>query len=366
MADKKDPRPASRVVKEVPFDFRLTWPKVETLANCIPWYPDNDPKKPEWKKTPIHELDLGRHGTVHIKDESFNPTGTHKDRMGWEVACFYRDFAKRLIMLYENGEIKDSEISKFILPPVSIISGGNAAIAIAHYAKQYGLPPPKILVDCNSALKDSLLTHDYLSIYATDLSKKSLSPKEILELTNNINGLELTSSNLIEFYKTYDWLTHEILNFSPDFIFLPFGTGRLMENIHYWMRHNAYPYKPDPRLGISQSRLPDIKVFAAEPEEKLSIADKLTAAFKPFQYYNEVDFSAAQQLALSGEGSGVYPVKEEFIHRAFEILEEAGIQAEASGSAALALFIQMKIEGQLPSKIRILIINTGKGKIVAG
>jgi cysteine synthase len=48
---------------------------------------------------------------VRLKDESFNPTGTHKDRMAWEIVVTYRDF----LLAKQNGQIDT-------LPIMSLIS----------------------------------------------------------------------------------------------------------------------------------------------------------------------------------------------------------------------------------------------------
>ena len=103
---------------------------------------DNDPLKPEFPPenpkfpaTPTYQIKVPGFSNVWLKDESFNPTGTHKDRMAWEIVVTYRDF----LLAKKAGQIKGS------LPAMSIISSGSAAIAIQSQLKKYNLPTLKII-----------------------------------------------------------------------------------------------------------------------------------------------------------------------------------------------------------------------------
>jgi len=60
---------------------------------------ENDPRKPEFPPhhpkfpaTPTYRIKVPGFTDVWLKDESVNPTGTHKDRMAWEIVVTYRDF----------------------------------------------------------------------------------------------------------------------------------------------------------------------------------------------------------------------------------------------------------------------------------
>ncbi|MDP2669942.1 MAG: hypothetical protein Q8O99_02915 [bacterium] len=60
-----------------------------------PEFPYTDPKFPA---TPTYQITVPGFSNVRLKDESHNPTGTHKDRMAWEIVVTYKDFlmAKKL------------------------------------------------------------------------------------------------------------------------------------------------------------------------------------------------------------------------------------------------------------------------------
>ena len=70
-------------------------------------------------------------------------------------------------------------------------------------------------------------------VYLDDLDKKEYSSDEILDKTENKNGLDLTYSPEFNASRDvyYDWLSYEVLNQNPNWVFIPFGTGDLYKNI---------------------------------------------------------------------------------------------------------------------------------------
>ena len=60
---------------------------------------DNNPLKPEFPflspkfpATETKKILIKDWGHIFIKDESSNLTGTHKDRMAWEIVTWYKQF----------------------------------------------------------------------------------------------------------------------------------------------------------------------------------------------------------------------------------------------------------------------------------
>ena len=105
---------------------------------------ENDPKKPEFPPdnpkfpaTPTYQIKAPGFTNLWLKDESKNPTGTHKDRMAWEMVVTYRE----MLMAKKMGLVKDK------LPQMSLITSGAAGFAIQPMLKKYGLPKLKCLVD---------------------------------------------------------------------------------------------------------------------------------------------------------------------------------------------------------------------------
>ncbi|MFC1599938.1 PLP-dependent lyase/thiolase [Patescibacteria group bacterium] len=355
------------VVKELPFPSTLNPKLVQNWAKGIPLLSENDPDHPEWNATPTHEVQYkGR--KILVKDESANPTGTMKDRPAWEMACLYRDLARACLL---KG-LSESEIRQMSVPSLSIITSGNAGRAVAEVFKKYDLPPPRILI--GEGTNEAIITELeklYANIYRAEL-KSELSGKEILRLTNNTEGKDITSDQTIEPQAVfYDWLAHEVFNqLDPNpeaqkHIYMPYGSGRLFESLLYWqvqsIKRHLQGLSPDPRLKIDPMLLLRTSLHGAEPEQLDSKADKLTAPHKPFLIYQREEVKTCTPFQLTGDKTGVENFDEKHLEEAHRLFKEKGIKAEKSGAAGMALAIQDIEEGRIGEEDQIIDINTGKG-----
>ena len=322
---------------------------------------DNDPKKPEFPPdnpkfpaTPTYQIQVPPFQNVWLKDESVNPTGTHKDRMAWEIVVTYRNF----LLAKERGQIEE------LLPHMSIISSGSAAIAIQTMLARFNLPPLKVLVDIN--LDPSIfktLKEIGCEVYETDLARKALNWKEILELTHNPDGFDITSNEALDpSVRFYDWMSYEIINNSPDYCFIPFGTGNLYENV---LNINKMEVSStgahDPRFQGNVESLKKCNFLGATTNNPKSKADKLYSPHLPFVHFDEQWVRLYRYSAYCGPDSHVYLVKDDYLDKAMTIAQEQGIFCEPSGIAGLALMLQMA--DKLPKNKKLLIVNTGKTKI---
>ena len=67
-------------------------------------------------------------------------------------------------------------------------------------------------------------------VHETDLSRKPFTWSEILTFTHNPTGFDITSGEALDpTTRFYDWMSYEIINSSPDYCFIPFGTGIYMK-----------------------------------------------------------------------------------------------------------------------------------------
>jgi threonine dehydratase len=342
---------------------------VQEWARGIPLFSENDPNAPEWKATPMHEIEYkGR--KILVKDESANPTGTMKDRPAWELACLYRDLARACLL---QG-LSPAELKEMRIPPLSILTNGNEGRAVAEVFKKFHLPPPRILVgeDVNGAIIAEL-EKQYANIYKANL-KKRLTVKDILRLTNNKSGKDITSDQTIEPQVVfYDWLAHEVFNEldpNPDaakHVYMPYGSGRLFESFLYWqvqsIKRHIQHLPPDPRLKIDPMLLLKTSLHGAEPQEPESKADKLTARHKPFLIYDKEQAESCIPFQQTGEQTGIDHFDEAHLEAAHEVFEEKGIAAEKSGAAGMALAIQDIENDKVKDDDQIIVINTGKGLI---
>jgi threonine synthase len=350
-----------RIIKELEFPTHLNKNLITQWADGIPLFGENDPAQPEWTPTPTVPIDISSagYGNIFVKNEAdpANPTRTIKDRAAWECATLYRDFARRL-SLFANGSAEH-----LLVPRLSIVTAGNVGKALAHAFETHGLPPVKMLVD--EALPEDALAHlksMYADIYTTDLRAKMLTTADIKMLTNNADGIDITSVITIEPHAVfYDWHVHEAFNQEPDEIYIPYGSGRLMENYLTWQQRsvrNELQGRHDPRLKTTAAKVAAIDIFGAEPEAQDSIANKLTKPCNPFALYKKEDCNALRSFSFSGSSTDVYPVSEHKIATAYRLLQQF-MPTEPSAAAGLALYMQRYERGLVSPEKKVLIVNTG-------
>lgn len=320
---------------------------------------ENDPRKPEFPAddpkfpaTPTFRIHVPGFSNVWLKDESVNPTGTHKDRMAWEMVVTYRDF----LLAKQRG-------LRLRLPAMSIISSGSAAIAIQTQLARYGLPNLKVLVhqDLKSEIIATLKAIG-CEVYTTNLSNIALHWKEILRLTKNPNGFDITSGEALDpTTRFYDWMSYEIINSSPDYCFIPFGTGNLYENILNINKREVSTAHHDPRFSGDVNKLRQCHFLGATTRNRKSRADKLYSPHLPFAHYDEQWIRLYRFAGFCGSESDVYAIQERMLEEAMKIAKDQGVVAEPSGIAGLALLLQMR--ERIPKNKKILIVSTGKAKI---
>lgn len=320
---------------------------------------DNDPTQPEFPvdnpqfpATPTYQIHIPWFENVWLKDESYNLTGTHKDRMAREIIVTYRDF---LIS-------KKQRNSQFSLPQFSIISSWSAAYAIQTLLRRYQLPALKVLVDLTvkSSLCD-LLRDLWCEVYVTDLSLKQLTTEDILRLTDNETWFDITSlESLDQSIRFYDRLSYEIINTDADYCFIPFGTGYLYENILNISKYEITKINKDPRFMGNIDILSNCHFLWATTRDQFSKADKLYSPYLPFRHLTDQSVRMSQLAGYCGELSGIYQFEEPYLDMAIDIAKKNNIQHEPSWMAGLALMLQMK--DTLPKDKRILIVNTGRSR----
>jgi len=318
-----------------------------------PQAPEFPPGNPKFPATPTYKIIVSGFSNVWLKDESVNPTGTHKDRMAWEIVVTYRDF----LLAKRRGQLRGS------LPQMSIISSGSAALAIQIMLRRYHLPNLKVLVDSNLDPEvHNALKKIYCELYETDLGKRPLAWSEILTLTHNPNGFDITSSDALDpTTRFYDWMSYEILNNSPDYCFIPFGTGNLYENILNINKREVTTKHHDPRFRGKVEALRQCNFIGATSNNPKTKADKLYSPHLPFVHYSEQWVKLYRYAGFCGPDSDVLLTKESYLDKAIELARSQGINCEPSGIAGLAVMLQMK--GILPRNKKMLIVNTGKTKI---
>ena len=198
-------------------------------------------------------------------------------------------------------------------------------------------------------------------IFLEDLGKKTFDWEEILRLTDNEEGFDITSNEAYDpTVRFYDWLSYEIINSDADYIFVPFGTGQLYENIMNIIKKELNYKINDPRFKGNMEVLQKTSVLGATTTNPKSKADKLYAPFLPFANYSKQWIQFYRFTSLTGEMSQVYNLEEKYLDESIKIASEQKINFEPSGIAGLGLLLQIK--DTIPKDKKILIVNTGKTK----
>lgn len=331
----------------------------EKILKSIDVPSENDPDKPEfpsdnprWPSTPTTKIEVPEFDNVHLKDESVNPTGTHKDRMAWEMVVTY----KQLLLAKQDGRIDE-------MPQMSIISSGSSANAIQNILKKYKLPDLKVLIDyqMKSVIKEGLKKAG-CELFETDLSKRVLDQEDILKMTNNIGGIDITSDDSLgPFDVFYDWMSYDIINQRASYVFVPYGTGHLYENIvNVAVRESKSLLFHDKRLKAGPKDIRSCNFLGATTNNPNTKADKLYSPHLPFVHFDTAWIKSAISRGHIGSGSSVYTIQETYLDKALRLAGDNKITCEPSGIAGLALMLQMA--GKLPKDKKMLIVNTGKTK----
>lgn len=292
-------------------------------------------------KTSLYKIEIPLFSQVFVKDESENPTGTHKDRMAYEILNIYKKF----LITKKESKLRGD------LPSMSLLSSGAAAVAIQTALRKHNLPNLKVLVD----EKINIQILNYLKKLGCDTYKyrfteKELSGEDILHLTNNDEGIDITSCGAFEpSKKFYCSLVEEISELEWDYIFMPFGSGNLYETFFNISKEEKVNW------------LKRCNFMGGEIENPLSLANQLYSPFRPFSNYSKQWLTMFKFQGYCGLHSDIYKVKENYLLKAINLFELNKVNANPEGCVGLALLLQLK--NKIPKDKKILIINTGKLKM---
>ena len=290
--------------------------------------------------TPLIKIEIPLFSQVYVKDESSNPTGTHKDRMAYEILKVYKNF-----LITKRG----SEFSEDI-PRMSLLSSGAAAIAIQSKLKKHNLQNLEVLLD--EKTDPSIircLRNLGCRIYTQRFTDKMLSSEKILHLTNNEEGIDITSCKAFEPSKEFYRSLVEEIDEDFGYVLMPFGSGNLYETF----------------LNLAKEKnigwLRKCNIIGGKIDNPKSIANQLYSPFRPFTDYSRQWLKMFRLQGYCGIKSNVYNVEESYLLEARDLLESYKINTSPEGCVGLALLLQLKDE--IPKDKKILIINTGKSKL---
>lgn len=330
----------------------------------MPEFPEGNPAFPA---SPHYQLPIPEFKRVWIKDESFNPTGTHKDRKAYELLIHLQTIFKEK----QEKDAADGRRRVIENPPISVISSGNEAYAIQTLFSEKGYRDLRVILD-KSYKKSSVKTHlkaINCKMWFENLDK-NLELEDVMKITGNKTGIDITArlnEDLIKKrYKFYDWLSFEILNLSPDFCFIPVGTGDLYLNVLEFNKTEIEKKQKgesrDNRFFGHLDILSKCNFIGASTKDEKCKADKLfTRHNSAFDKTFTEHVDSYIKGGFCGKATGIYEIDEHYLEIAMEYLNKLKIAAEYSGAAGLAIFFSMM--ENIPKEKTVVIVNTGKLKI---
>jgi len=269
-----------------------------------------------------------------------------------QLALMYREFARVLWMKTQVGPDRAETVA---VPRISLVLEDERGAVLAEYFRKHNLPAPKFIIgsDADQATIDRL-SHARAEIFQIDLGKKKLTSSEILKLTNNVKGVDVTQALAAESENfSYDDFVHEILNVKPERVYMPMDSGRLRDSFLYWQGQvvsNEEHHRADRRFRASLLSTIRLHVCAGQTE-----SDDLHA-IKPFINFSARDIKSIKEFHDTGSHSGTRAVDEGVLDRAVEILEKHGFDGKRSGAAGLALYMMDVERGDLGKNERVMVV----------
>jgi hypothetical protein len=323
-------------------------------SDSDPDQPEFPPFSPRFPATPVYPIEVPQLGReILIKDESHNFTGSHKDRMAWEVVVYYKMIIQDLM---------EPHAKSVAIPAASIISSGSAALAIQVMLRCYDLPSLRVLVDQRTDPRIvRKLRRVGCEVYLCDLYERELDSAAVLQLTENETGFDLTARNLIDPNRRtyYDWLAYEILNCGAKHVFIPVGTGDLYVNLLTVLRDELLGITDDRRLVGGSSAIEGLELYGATSSDRKTKMDRLYAPYRPTLEEARRVVKEMCDQGLCGTRSGIYDIRERVVKDALGIARANKIRCDESGIAGLSLLLHMSEDGMMPTDGPVLVVNTG-------
>ena len=317
-----------------------------------PEFPYDEPKFPA-TETKEYEINGKK---ILIKDESSNPTGTHKDRMAWEVLLYYKRKLQSLV---------NSEKEVLNIPNLSMISSGSSALAIQALLNKFGLPPLKVLI--KDGFKQSVyskLSKAGCILYIQDLTIKELKREDVLRITENKSGIEVSFRDAIDptHIEYYDWMSYEILNENPSVVIVPFGSGELFTNIMNVNRKEVLLGIGDKRFKGDIKILKQCKFFGITTTNPNSKYFKLCSYFFNCIQYNKEQMEMYKRLDICHQDSRVVDITDDNFEKSKVLCDKLNLKTENSSLAGFAFYLEN--EELFKNEDKVLIVNTGQTKEV--
>jgi cysteine synthase len=264
--------------------------------------------------TPVSEIpaisDYFGLSRLLIKDESYNPFGTHKDRKSYYAV---------------------QTSSNRCNPPdaLCIITAGNAGLSLAAFASQRQLPVIALVGSLAPQVRLKL-ERACERVLQLELQNKYWSSRELRQMVGSSQVRRVI--DITNLAAPYQQLAHEIAPYEPDTIVLPVGGGELFVGLAAGIR----------TLGLRT------RLIGVTTRREDTLADKLYAKWAPYR---------DRVYWLTGGG---------FAHQLFYLDDESTlgdtlkvvgqcIRCEFSSAAAFDILRQLSFK----ATEKVMVLNTG-------
>jgi threonine synthase len=287
---------------------------------------------------------------LFVKDESFNPYGTHKDRRSHCIVNMALELAVDKLVCLTAGNAGYS-LSRF-----AYFAGIDyTSIAFAHFCsetRKRNLMEFGRLVMIDTEKKDFQGIMSYRDLIKIaeeyDFWERGLRWKNIWNVTNMFEPLSLT---------TYKQLFYEIKDAKPDYVVVPIGSGDLFVGI--WLAIKELKMKTKLVGAAPKGASVFLPAFEQENNE-LVLKDYIR------DYQSEklvAPYSAMLPFTNKAllEGHEIKEFTPEDLEKARMICNKSGLRYENSAAAAFAVLPQL----EAARDDKIVVVSTGRGLVEA-
>jgi threonine synthase len=295
---------------------------------------------------------LQQNGTLFLKMEQLNPTGSFKDRFA----------------AVETALMKQAGIKTFIAT-----SSGNTGSALAAYSAKHGL---RCLLFVNEIAPDNKLKQ--MLVYGAEVFRvkdfgvtNELSApifKRLQEITEE-SGIRLVisaykySPDGMEGVKTIAYEIVEQLGGAPDQLFVPVGGGGLLSGIWrgFLDLKERNLIETLPQINAVQPELNDTLVTPINYGLDKARAVNTTTTVSGLAVQVDIDATLALQSVKDSGGTGILVTDEEIYQAQQQLCVREGVYVEAAGATSVAGYLKALSDGSVTGNKKTVCILTGHG-----
>jgi threonine synthase len=291
-------------------------------------------------------------GTLFLKMEQLNPTGSFKDRFA----------------AVETALMKQAGIKNFIAT-----SSGNTGSALAAYSAKHGL---RCLLFVNEVAPENKLKQ--MLVYGAEVFRvkdfgvtndlsapifKRLQELAEESLTRLVISAYKYSPDGMEGVKTIAYEIVEQMGESPGQLFIPVGGGGLLSGI--WrgfldLKEQDLIEKL-PRINAVQPELNDTLVTPINEGLDMAREVKTTTTISGLAVQVDIDATLALKSVKDSGGTGVLVTDEEIYRAQRQLSESEGVYVEPAGATSVAGYLKAISQGIVRDDEKSVCILTGHG-----